>query len=155
VAELAAEEHVEIAAPANEVWAYRLDFTNLPEYNHDVSGVERVEDGSGAGGVAGAGARYAFRLAAEHGSHPVTLTVTAAVEGEEVAAAMKGGMSANEVFRVEPAGAGRCRATLSLWIDLPARLAADTALELLAGGRRQIRGELDAMQAVLEARHRA
>src|SRR5271165_2243067 len=146
MAELAAEEHVEIAAPANEVWAYRLDFTNLPEYNHDVSGVERVEDGSGAGGVAGAGARYAFRLAAEHGSHPVTLTVTAA---------MKGGMSANEVFRVEPAGAGRCRATLSLWIDLPARLAADTALELLAGGRRQIRGELDAMQAVLEARHRA
>ncbi len=155
MSELAAEEHVDIAAPPAEVWAYRLDFTNLPEYNPDVSGVERVEDGSGAGGDAGTGARYAFSLATEHGAHPVTLTITAAVEGREVAASMKGGMSANEVFVVEPAGDGRCRATLSLWLDLPARLPADTALELLAGGRRQIRGELDAMRAVLEGRYRA
>lgn len=155
MSELAAVEQVEIAAPLAEVWAYRLDFTNLPEYNPDVSGVERVADGSGDGGAAGAGACDAFNLATEHGSHPVTLTTTGAVKDREVAATMKGGMSANEVFVVEPAGTGRCRATLSLWIDLPARLAADTALELLAGGRRQIRGELDAMQAVLEERHRA
>ena len=45
MSELAAVEQVEIAAPLAEVWAYRLDFTNLPEYNPDVSGVERVADG--------------------------------------------------------------------------------------------------------------
>ena len=34
--------------PAETVWAYRLDFANLPEYNPDVSGVERrVADGDG------------------------------------------------------------------------------------------------------------
>jgi uncharacterized membrane protein len=153
MADLAANEHVEIAAPATAVWAYRLDFTNLPEYNPDVTGVERVEDGSGPGGVVGAGAHYRFTLTTVHGSHPVTLRVTGAVEGEEVRAAMEGGMSAHETFRVEPIDDQRCRASLTLWIELPATIKSEMADKLLASGRRQIRGELDLMQAVLEARH--
>ena len=47
---------------AHEVWAYRLDFAHLPDYNPDVSGVERIADGTGDGGVNGAGARYRFTL---------------------------------------------------------------------------------------------
>ena len=47
------------------VWSYRLDFANLPEYNPDVSGLERVADGADgrSGGVCGVGARYSFGLA--------------------------------------------------------------------------------------------
>ena len=55
------------AAPvtARDAWLYRLDFANLPEYNPDVSGVARVQEGAadGVGGLLGPGARYTFRLA--------------------------------------------------------------------------------------------
>ena len=47
---------------AHEVWAYRLDFANLPDYNPDVSGVERVSEGEGVGGTSGSGARYLLYL---------------------------------------------------------------------------------------------
>ena len=151
MAELAAEEQVEIAASAAVVWAYRLDFTNLPAYNPDVSGVERVAAGSGPGGAAGVGARYAFDLATQRGPHPVTLAITGALENESVSASMAGGLAANETFVVTALGEGRCRATLSLWLELPTGLAPEAARRLLAGGRAQIRGELDAMRSVLEA----
>lgn len=153
MADLAAAEHVEIAAPAAAVWAYRLDFTNLPEYNPDVTGVERVTEGSGTGGAAGAGAHYRFTLATVHGPHPVTLSVTGAVEAKEVRAAMEGGMSAHETFAVESLGEHRCLASLSLWVELPPGLEPEMVDTLLASGREQIRKELDLMQEVLEARH--
>ncbi len=57
----------EFDVPAQVVWAYRLDFANLPAYNPDVSDVTRVHDGDasggGGGGVRGPGARYRFTLA--------------------------------------------------------------------------------------------
>ena len=51
--------------PADVVWAYRLDFANLPEYNPDVSGLERVADGRNGrrGGVRGPGRATRFGLA--------------------------------------------------------------------------------------------
>lgn len=150
--ELAGEEHVKIAAPAAEVWAYRLRFANLPEYNPDVSDVQRVADGRGAGGEAGVGARYRFTLATAHGPHPVTLAVTGVTEGEEVSATMEGGLAATETFRVVPLAGGECRATLSLWLALPPGLPPETGRRLLAGGRDQIRAELDAMRAVFAGR---
>jgi len=153
MAELAAEERVEIDASAAHVWSYRLDFTNLPQYNPDVSAVTRATDGSGPGGAAGPGAHYRFNLSTPVGPHPVTLTVTAAIEDKEVRAEMAGGISARETFTVEALGEKRCRATLSLWLDLPAGIGPESARRILAGGREQIRKELDLMEAVLGARH--
>ncbi len=152
VGQLAGEEHIDIAVPAETAWAYRLDFSNLPEYNAAVGDVRRVADGAGPGGVLGAGAEYRFSLTVGSASHPVSLRTTEAVEGRRVAAWMDGGMSANEAFVVEPTDSG-CHAVLTLWVDLPPGIPEETAASLRESGRVQIRSELDHMREVLERRH--
>ncbi|MHB8219730.1 MAG: SRPBCC family protein [Acidimicrobiales bacterium] len=146
-----AEETVEITAPAAEVWALRLDFNRLAEYNPDVDGVTRERAGQGVGGALGAGARYRFTLSTAHGPHPVVLTVTAVEDGRTVSAVMDGAMQATEIFEVTSLGARHCRAELALWLELPDGLSDDVAAGIVEGGRRQIRGELDRMRAMLSA----
>lgn len=148
----AADETQDFEAPAATVWAYRLDFTNLPGYNPSVHEVERVQDGTGPGGVAGAGATYRFDLHTDGGAFPVTLTVTAAEEDRRVDAVMVGRMSAHESFVVTAKPEGGCTATLALWVDLPEGLDDEVVAGLLENGRREIRGELDAMRRALDGR---
>jgi hypothetical protein len=143
------------AVPAEVVWAFRLDFANLPDYNPDVTGVERVRDGEGVGGACGPGARYRFALADAHHigrSHPVELWTIDAVESELVIAGMVGGNEAYEEFVVTRIDADRCEATLTLWVKLPDGLTAETVETVAAGSLRQISGELDLMKVVLEGR---
>jgi hypothetical protein len=143
-----------------DVWLYRLDFANLPEYNPDVTGVERVRAGTGAasdgvGGVLGPGARYTFRLAdASHagGNRPVELWVVEAVESTLVAAGMDGGTEAYEEFVVRDLEGGGCEATLSLWVTLPDGLTDDVRAAAAAGSLEQIRKEVRLMKEVLETR---
>ncbi len=142
---------------ARNVWLYRLDFSNLPEYNPDVSGVERVRegDGDGVGGILGPGARYAFRLADARQagvSHPVELWLEDATEPTLVAAGMDGGSQAYEEFVVRPLDAGGCEATLTLWVTLPEGLADDLVAAAAAGSLEQISKEVRLMKQVLEAR---
>ena len=143
------------AVPADVVWRYRLDFTNLPEYNPDVSGVTRVAEGDpgGTGGVLGPGARYTFSLADARQpatSHPIQLWPVTVVEPTLVAAAMTGASDAYEEFTVRPTGADGCEATLTLWVTLPPGLPDDVAAASAAGGLAQISKELRLMRAVLE-----
>jgi hypothetical protein len=145
------------AVPAETVWRYRLDFANLPEYNPDVSGVERVEDGdaAGVGGVHGPGARYTFSLADARQpgrSQPVELWIIDVVDSALVAAGMKGGSEAYEEFVVRPRADGGCEATLTLWVTLPEGLDDDMAAAAAAGSLEQIRKEVRLMKEVLEAR---
>jgi hypothetical protein len=150
-----AVESSHFAVGADQVWAYRLDFTNLPEYNPDVSGVARLEDGAGSGGAQGAGARYRFDLADPRHpdrSHPVELWTVTAVEPTLVAAGMKGGNEAYEEFVVRPLGEDACEATLTLWVTLPDGLSPEHAAAAAEMGRGQIRQELDLMRQVLEGR---
>ena len=145
------------SVPADAVWSYRLDFANLPEYNPDVSGVERVTDaaGDGVGGVCGTGARYAFRLAdvRQPGvSHPVELWTVDAVQPTLVAAGMAGGSEAYEEFVVHPGEDGGCEAVLTLWVTLPDGLSEDTVAAASAGSLAQITKELRLMKKVLESR---
>ncbi|MHB8317701.1 MAG: SRPBCC family protein [Acidimicrobiales bacterium] len=152
--QLAAEEHVLIAAPAHTVWEYRLNFTNLPTYNPSASEVVRVNDGSGVAGPAGVGAAYEFVLNTDFGPHRVTLTVTDLIVDRVVSAEMNAGLVARELFRVEPyqaAGKDHSRVSLTLWLDLPEELEQDTTTPLLEGGRSQVRDELDAMERILSA----
>jgi len=140
---------------AHEVWSFRLDFANLPDYNPDVSGVERVQDGQGVGGVCGPGARYRFRLADTRRPErdlPVEMWTLEAEEGAFVSAGMSGGNEAYEEFVVEPDGGGGCRATLTLWVSLPDGLSPDMVDQAATGSRQQIRKELDLMKVVLESR---
>jgi hypothetical protein len=144
------------SVPAETVWAYRLDFANLPEYNPDVKDVARVADGTGeaAGGVHGPGARYTFDLADPRrpGSYqPIELWTVEAVAPTLVAAGMSGGSEAYEEFVVESLDGGGCRATLTLWVTLPEGLPEQVVAAAAAGSLQSISGELTLMQQVLEA----
>jgi hypothetical protein len=145
------------SVPAETVWAYRLDFANLPEYNPDVQDVTRVADGTGdaAGGVHGPGARYTFGLADPRrpGVHqPIELWTVEAVAPSLVIAGMSGGSEAYEEFVVEPLEGGGCQATLTLWVTLPDGLPESVLAAAAAGSLEQIRKELRLMKQVLEAR---
>ena len=143
------------AVPAETVWAYRLDFANLPGYNPDVHGVERVGDGTGVGGVHGPGARYTFSLADPRrpgALSPVELWITDAVAPTLVAAGMSGGSDAYEEFVLRPAEGGGCEATLTLWVALPEGLPEDVVAAAAAGSLEQISKELRLMKRVLEER---
>jgi hypothetical protein len=71
-----AVESATFGIAAHEVWAYRLHFAYLPDHKPDLSGVERVTEGEGAGGTSGSGARYLFTLSdprRPNGAQPVEL----------------------------------------------------------------------------------
>ena len=143
------------SVPPETVWAYRLDFANLPGYNPDVSGVQRVADGErdGEGGVHGRGARYTFRLADARrpgAGQPVELWIVEATAPTLVAAGMTGGSDAYEEFVVRPLDGGGCEATLTLWVTLPDGLPADVVEAAGAGSMEQISKELRLMKEVLE-----
>ncbi len=145
------------SVPAEDVWAYRLDFTNLPAYNPDVSDVRQLVEGEpgGAGGVHGPGARYAFRLADARrpgSSHPVELWTVDVERPRLVAAGMSGGTDAYEEFVVRTLDGGGCEATLTLWVELPDGLAPGARAAAAQGSLDQIAKELRLMKEVLEGR---
>ena len=113
--EQAAREWVDIGAPAHDVWALRLDFSRLPEYNSAVSEVVQAT----APGPDGAGATWRFQLKTPAGLHPVTLTVTEVVADVLVAATMTGQLQAHERFEITAGEGAGSRATLTLWLELP------------------------------------
>ncbi|HEY1831522.1 MAG TPA: hypothetical protein VGG38_14900 [Acidimicrobiales bacterium] len=137
---------------ATIVWAYRLNFENLPDYNPDVSELSRVNDGDGVGGVHGQGARYQFELADARKpgvTHAVELWTQEVVEPSLVSAGMRGPNDAYEEFVVRERPVG-CQATLTLWVSLPPGLS-DSVLEAAAAGSLvQLEKELTLMQQVLE-----
>jgi hypothetical protein len=147
---------------ADVVWAYRLDFANLPAYNPDVSDVTRVRDGDAAGashatggdgGLCGAGARYTFTLSDPRlpdGGQPVELWTVKAEEPSLIAAGMEGGSAAYEEFVVEPRGEGACAATLTLWVTLPEGLPDDVVAMAAEGSQTQIDKEMRLMKENLE-----
>jgi uncharacterized membrane protein len=139
-----------IDAPADEVWAYRLDFGNLPSYNADVDNLEQVA----MAGPDGTGARYHFELAAAGRSTPVELWVTEAVAGELVAIEMQGALGARERFTVTASPDGdrtRCVASIALTLLVPESIPGAADEGLLATGLAQISGELDRMKEILSA----
>jgi Polyketide cyclase / dehydrase and lipid transport len=150
-----ASESQDFEVGALSVWSFRADFANLPDYNPDVSDVERITDGAGMGGPCGPGARYRFQLADPRHpgkTHPVELWTVDVEEPTLVVAGMQGGNEAYEEFVVEPLGKERCRATLSLWVSLPDGLPPEVLERATSASRQQIRKELDLMKEVLEAR---
>lgn len=143
--------------PAETVWRYRLDFSNLPEYNPDVSGVERVRDGTAGqvGDGLGPGARYAFGLADARQpgiSHPVELWIIEVEAPTLVTAGMAGGSEAYEEFVVRPLDENNCEATLSLWLMLPEGLDERTVTAARASALGQIEKEVRLMKEALEGR---
>lgn len=144
------------SVPAEAVWQYRLDFSNLPEYNPDVSDLTQTQQGESirGGGTHGPGARYSFTMADAQNpaGQPVELWIVNAVHPTLVAAGMKGGTEAYEEFVVLPQGEHACEATLMLWILLPEGLGEDALAAASASGLVQIEREMRLMKEALEAR---
>ena len=145
------------SVPAEAVWHYRLDFSNLAEYNPDVSDVTQTQQGEpgGVGGTCGPGARYSFTMADPRSpgtGQPVELWIVDAVHPTLVAAGMKGGSEAYEEFVVLPQGSDACEATLMLWLTLPDGLTDDVLAAAAASGLAQIEREMRLMKEALEGR---
>lgn len=142
----------ELAATSAEIWAYRLDFRNLPAYNPDVKNLERLSEG----GTDGVGAIYRFDLAGPGGAFPVELEVTRTKPDRVVAIEMRGALPAAEVFTVEALdGHGdppRTSVAIALTLRIPDEFPPGGDDALLAGGLRQVGAELDAMASVLPVR---
>lgn len=148
-----------IAASSQDIWAYRIDFLHLPEYNASVKRVERITDN----GPDGSGAHYRFDLQRGDRSHPVDLTVTRSIPSELVAIALGGALPAEEEFSIsigdteaqsgEPPAAGEsgCLVTMALTLLVPDTFPPAADPQLLSDGSRQMTDELDAMALILEA----
>lgn len=148
-----------IDAPAHDIWAYRLDFSNLPAYNAAVQGIRRTDESGDDNGQVAVGATYQFDLVSEAGTHPIELRITEAVPGELVAIDMGGALPARERFTVVPAAGspdGRpCLARIDLTLLVPDHFPAAHDDTLVANGEVQMAGELQRMQEILEAAARA
>lgn len=147
-----------IAASSHDIWAYRLDFLHLPEYNPSVRQIELVSES----GPDGTGALYRFDLIIEGGSHRVDLRVIRSVPAELVAIELGGALPAEEEFTVLPGapdedgapGTANCVATITLTLLVPDAIPSSVDQQLLATGTEQIGDELDRMAELLEARNR-
>jgi uncharacterized protein YndB with AHSA1/START domain len=153
--ELSTTVELRIAATPHDIWAYRLDFSNLPHYNPSVRNIEQLE----AGRPDGTGARYRFDLDMGSGSHPIDLEVTRVEPDRLVAIDMGGPLPAREEFTVStpsPPEDGAvdaplsCVVAIALTLLVPDTFPPSADPGLVAGGHHQMRGELEQMALILE-----
>jgi uncharacterized protein YndB with AHSA1/START domain len=136
-----------IDAPPEAVFDYRLDYShNLPQYNPNVSKMERTDGGS----ELGPGAAYAFEVEIPGmGSMPTTLTVLEAEVPSRIVNEMgSGAITAREecTFTARPEGT---LVTFDVTLTFPDEMAA-IAQMAESSGREQVRVELELMKKQLE-----
>ena len=148
--ELGFAEDVTIGAPVEAVYAYRLDFTRLPDYNPNVSNIRRTDGGA----ELGVGAEYGFDISIEEmggASMPQTLKVVEADEPTRIVFEV-GPWYAREICTFEPNGEGRTHVVFAYATYVPEELDNEDGRALIeASGRRQARLELDLIKKNLEA----
>ncbi len=142
-----AEESVLIAVAPDVVWAYRLDYRNLPAYNPHVTDLERLDDQR----PPGPGARYRFNVDVGAGPAPCVLTVRETVPGRRIVNDMEAAISASEVCTFAPEGEGT-RFSIAMSSSLPEGLDEAMVEMATASGRAQLRLELDNVKRILEGR---
>lgn len=146
MAEVRYAESIEIGVSPERVWAYRLDFDNLPAYNPDVTGFKRIDGGAGPG----VGATYSFTVTTEYGTVPGTLRVVEAVRPSRIVDDMSFGLTAREVCTCEPVGGGT-RITLDVTVFVPDDLDQAGRELIERSGRKPVRTELENMKRILES----
>ena len=140
-------ERVEIAAPAESIWAYRLDYTHLPNYNPHVTGLERVDNGS----APGVGAQYRFKVDMGGGPSDSVLTVLEAVPYTRIVNdVVSEDGSAREVITVVPIESGSAL-ELMMTAQLPDDVDSATRDATEVGSRALIRLELDNIKLAVES----
>lgn len=94
---LSLQVHQIVPASPDVVWAYRLDFSHLPEYNPDVVDLQQVRPAN----ADGTGAQYRFDLVHDGARHPILLTVTTSEPGQRVGIELAGELPAREELMIE------------------------------------------------------
>lgn len=140
-------ESVEIAAPIEKVFAYRLDYSNLAEYMPAVKNVRRVDGGS----EPGPGADYRFDLTIEGmGDMEAFLTVVEVdAPGRIVQDTGSTAMGGREVCTFTALADGGTRVRFSFTISLPDE-AKDGVPFVEESGRKGFRTELDNLKKLFE-----
>jgi uncharacterized protein YndB with AHSA1/START domain len=146
VAEIRYTESIDIEAPIERVYEYRLDFTNLPDYNPGVSNFRQV-----AGDRPGAGAEYLFDLVLIEGAPPMEtpIRVLDARAPELVVFDTGPGYIARETCTFAPAGDGT-RAEFAYVVTIPGEVDEATIKMVVDTGSAQARTELELMKKNLE-----
>ena len=144
--EIRASEIAEIRAPIERVFAYRLDFTNLPAYNPNVTNLRRVD----AGSEPGPGAEYLFDLTLP-GIEPMEspLRVIEADAPGRIVFETGPGYMAREVCVFTGKGEAT-HAEFTLTLTVPGEIDDATAELFHANTREQAQMELDLIKKALE-----
>lgn len=147
MAEVTIAEGIEIAAPPDDVYDYRLDFTNLPAYNPHVSNVRRTD----AGDELGAGAEYTFDLELPGAPEPMEtpLRVLDAERPSLVTLETGPGFMARETCTFDPTEAGT-RVIFEQTITLEGEIPEDALKAVGDSAGEQARLELELMKKNLE-----
>jgi uncharacterized membrane protein len=147
VAEVRYAEELEIDAPAEKLFAYRVDFENLPTYNPNVSNLRRTDGGS----APGPGATYEFDVTIPEmgGTLPNELRVLETAEPSRIVnETVSGPFRAHEVVTFE--GDGPTLARWDVTVTMPDEMAQVIPIAEQSG-REQLRVELEHMKKLLEA----
>jgi hypothetical protein len=147
VAEVNYSESIEIAVAPEQVYDYRLDFGNLPDYNPNVSNLQRVDGGD----TLGAGAEYTFDLTlpgAPAMENP--LRVVEAKRPSRILFDTGPGFMASEDCTFSPVGAGGTAVSFAYTISFPGEIDDATRSFIENSGREQARLELENMKKILE-----
>ncbi|MCC7076289.1 MAG: SRPBCC family protein [Acidimicrobiia bacterium] len=125
-------------ASIEDVYAYRLDFLNLADYNPDVRDVERTTQETGAG------AEYRFRIRVLAIRPWATLRVREAVKPTRIEVDIESMFDANEVCEFDEVDDGtRVTFTTTVHTTFGPLSGLLDRLFVIPQGRRQTRRELD------------
>jgi len=145
MAEVFYAESAELRAPIERVFAYRIEFMNLPDYNPNVSNLRRVDNGS----EPGKGAEYLFDLAVMGNTMESPIRVTECEPNSRIVFETGPGYMAREVCLFSETDAGT-RVEFATTLTIPGEIDDATATLLEASGREQVLLELDLMKKNLE-----
>ena len=148
MAEVRVEETIVIGAPLEQVFEYRLDFTNLPSYNPNVGNLRRTDPGTDPG----EGAEYLFDLTIEGAPDPLEtpLLVTKVEPPDRFTYVTGPGFMAAGECTFENADVGTL-VTLGYTLTLPGEIDAATEHALASMTRADARKELENIKKILES----
>ena len=148
--EVTYEESVEVAAPPEKAFDYRLDFMNLADYMPRVKNVRRVDGGT----APGVGADYRFDLTMPEAPGPMEafIRILEVDRPNRIVfdtGSVDTGMGGTETSVFTPLPGGKTRVDFSIVMSLPDE-AKDGVEFLKKSGQEAFRLELDELAKVFE-----
>jgi len=148
VAEITYAASLLINADPQRCFEYRLDFTNLPDYNPNVSNFRRVDSGTDKG----VGAEYVFNLSLAGAPEPIEspLRITAVDAPHGFTYDTGPGWMAEGNCTFEPQEGGTL-VTLGYTLRFPGDVDDATSAQMAESGLGETRTELENMKKILES----